>query len=167
MKRFLNCYRDLKTFLYTRKVSKKCYVVGSGLRVNGPSQVFGRVELGNNVNFNGMSIRGTGRCVIGDNFHSGINCVILTSNHDYNGERIPYDSKMVNKEVIIGNQVWIGDNVMILGGATIGEGAIIQAGSVVVGHIPPLSIAGGNPAKVFKMRDAEHYNKCKEQGLYY
>lgn len=158
--------RKLRAKHYTSKVLKKCAKVGTGLKVNGPSQVFGVVELGDNVNFNGMSIRGAGRCVIGNNFHSGINCAILTSNHNYNGTKIPYDEEMINKEVIIGDQVWIGDNVLILGGAVIEEGAIIQAGSVVVGRIPAMSIAGGNPARVFKMRDVEHYNKCKELGLY-
>jgi len=28
-----------------------------------------------------------------------------------------------------------------------------------------MSVAGGHPAKVFKMRDIEHYNKLKEQKL--
>ena len=163
----LNYIRTLKTNYYTKKIAKRCKTVGLGLRVNAPSSVFGIIELGNNVNFNGMSIRGTGRCVIGNNFHSGINCTILTSNHNYNGTKIPYDEEMINKEVIIGDQVWIGDNVLILGGSVIEEGAIIQAGSVVVGRIPAMSIAGGNPARVFKMRDVEHYNKCKGLGLFF
>ncbi len=164
--RLLNLYRRWKARYYTNKVSKRCKRVGTGLKVNGSSSVFGTVELGDNVNFNGMSIRGAGRCVIGNNFHSGINCAILTSNHNYQGTRIPYDGEMIKKEVIIGDQVWIGDNVLILGGAKIDEGAIIQAGSVVVGHIPPLSIAGGNPAKVFKTRDADHYYRLKEEGKF-
>lgn len=162
----LQLYRRWKSKYYTQRVSKKCKKVGKDLKVNGPSNVFGIVELGDNVNFNGMSIRGTGRCVIGNNFHSGINCTILTSNHNYQGTRIPYDNEMINKEVVIGDQVWIGDNVLILGGAIIEEGSIIQAGSVVVGKIPTLSIAGGNPARVFKTRDAEHYNRCKRMGLF-
>lgn len=165
--RLLDYLRKLRANHYAKKVAKNCKKVGKGLKVNGPSQVFGVVELGDNVNFNGMSIRGAGRCVIGNNFHSGINCAILTSNHNYNGTRIPYDGEIIKKEVIIGDNVWIGDNVLILGGARIEEGSIIAAGSVVVGHISKMSIAGGNPAKVFKKRDAEHYEKLKKQGLFY
>lgn len=165
--RLFDYLRKYRAKRYTSKVANKCTKVGRGLKVNGPSQVFGIVELGDNVNFNGMSIRGAGRCVIGNNFHSGINCTILTSNHNYNGTKIPYDEEMIKKEVLIGDQVWIGDNVLILGGAVIEEGAIIQAGSVVVGRIPAMSIAGGNPAKVFKMRDVEHYKKCKELELFF
>ena len=46
----------------------------------------------------------------------------------------------------------------------IGEGAIIQAGAVVHGEIPPYAIVGGNPAKVFKYRDIEHFQKLKAEG---
>jgi len=48
-----------------------------------------------------------------------------------------------------------------LGGATISEGAIIQIGSVVVSSIPPLAIAGGHPARVYKYRDKEHYFRLR------
>ena len=48
--------------------------------------------------------------------------------------------------------------MILLPGTTIGDGAIIQAGSVVHGEIPPLAIAGGNPAKVFAWRDKEKYD---------
>ena len=55
---------------------------------------------------------------------------------------------------------------MILPGTKIGEGAIIQGGSVVHGEIPPYAIAGGNPAKVFKYRDIEHFKKLKAEGKF-
>jgi len=54
-----------------------------------------------------------------------------------------------------------------LGDVTIGEGAIIQAGSVVVNDIPKYTIAGGHPAKVFKYRDAAHYERLKEEGKFH
>ena len=44
----------------------------------------------------------------------------------------------------------IGCNVTILPRVVIGEHSLIGAGSVVVGDIPPYSIAVGNPAKVIK-----------------
>ena len=47
------------------------------------------------------------------------------------------------------------------------EGAIIQGGSVVHGEIPPYAIAGGNPAKVFKYRNIEHFQKLKAEGKFY
>ena len=67
--------------------------------------------------------------------------------------RLPvcYDETTIDGDVVIEDNVWLGQNVTILQGVKIGEGAIIQAGSVVVSDIPSCSIAGGHPAKVFKM----------------
>ncbi len=123
--------------------------------------------LGRNPNFNGLKIRGHGKVTIGDNFHSGENCLIITDFHNYQGEALPYDDTVIIKDVTIGDNVWIGVNVIILGGVTIGEGAIIQAGAVVIKDIPDLGIAGGNPATVFKYRNAGHYNKLKEEGKFH
>lgn len=53
-----------------------------------------------------------------------------------------------------------------VGDVTIGEGAIIAAGSVVVKDVPAYAIVGGNPAKVFKYRDVEHYKKLKDEGKF-
>ena len=138
------------------------------LRVNGKSMINKNTYLGKNVNFNGMMIYGKGKVVIGDNFHSGTNCQMITQIHNYDGgEEIPYDSTYILKDIIIEDNVWIGNNVIILGGVTIGEGAIIQAGSVVVNDIPKYAIAGGHPARVFANRDIEHYERLKEQKKYH
>lgn len=126
-----------------------------------------QTELGKNPNFNGMNVIGKGNVVFGDNFHSGVECMIITQNHNYEGDAIPYDSTYIEKDVTIGDNVWFGNRVIVLGGVTIGEGAIIQAGAVVVKDIPPCAIAGGNPATVFKYRDKEHYYTLKEQGKFH
>ncbi len=144
---------------------KEC---GSDLHVNHWCSIPRHAVLGNNVNFNGMKIRGRGKVRIGNNFHSGTECLMITQNHNYdNGNAIPYDNTYMAKDIIIDDNVWIGDRVIILGGVTIGEGAVIQAGSVVVNDIPPLAVAGGAPARVFKMRDAGHYYELKEKGSFY
>lgn len=88
--------------------------------------------------------------------------MMITQIHNYdNGKKIPYDDTYIYKDIIIEDNVWLGSRVIILGGVTIGEGSIIQAGSVVVKDIPKYAIAGGHPAKVFKYRDIEHYEKLK------
>ena len=137
--------------------------VGCGLKVNRNSMVSKNAILGNNVNFNGMHIGSGGKVVIGNNFHSGSDCLILAQNHNYEGEKIPYDEQIICKDVTIEDNVWLGSRVIVLPGVTIGEGAIIQAGSVVVSNIPKYAIAGGHPAKVFKYRNIEHYQKLKEE----
>lgn len=52
----------------------------------------------------------------------------------------------------IGEDVWLGAHVTVLPGVTIGEGSVIGAGAVVMGDIPPYSVATGFPAKVIKKR---------------
>ena len=114
-----------------------------------------------------MTIKGNGRVVFGDNFPSGEGWLFLTSNHNYNGNALPYDETNIDKDVIIGNNVWFGDRVIVMGGVKIGDGCIIQAGAVVVKDIPDLGIAGGNPAQVFKYRDKEHYYTLLENKLFH
>ena len=148
-----------------RSVAKSC---GSNFKVNGESYVTPNTILGNNVNFNGMKIQGSGKVIIGDNFHSGIECMIITSIHNYDGgNAVPYDDTIISKDVVIEDNVWLGNRVIILPGVRIGEGAIIQAGSVVVRDVEKYAIAGGHPAKVFKYRDIEHYETLKSEGKFH
>jgi chloramphenicol O-acetyltransferase type B len=154
--------RILKKYYYTFLVKYRCKIHGKIIRVNSKSKVFKNLELGNNINFNGIFIKPGGKVTIGDNFHSGFDCLIIPRYHNYDkGRSIPYDSTFIEKKVTIKNNVWIGDKVIILGGVTIGEGAIIQAGSCVVKDIPDYAIAGGHPAKVFKFRDKDRYEYLK------
>ena len=152
---------------YKRIIVKTCAAYQEPLRVNGQSYVNANTYLGKNVNFNGMKINGKGKVVIGNNFHSGRDCHMITSYHNYDkGESIPYDKTYIHKDIVIEDNVWLGQSVIILGGVTIGEGAIIQAGSVVVKSIPKYGIAGGHPATVFRYRDIEHYEALKAQGKF-
>lgn len=152
---------------YTWRVVRVCKNCDKNIKVNGFSIVTQNTILGKNVNFNGMKITGGGEVVIGDNFHSGEGCLMITQNHNYDtGSKIPYDDSYIYKNIKIGGQVWLGSRVIILGGVTIGEGAIIQAGSVVTKDIPKFAIAGGHPAKIFKKRDSEHYEKLKSLALF-
>lgn len=135
------------------------------IKVNFYSRFTSNTHIGNNCHFNGLVIRGKGKVTIGDNFHSGKEILFINSYHKYDdANALPYDTvEMVDKEIVIGGNVWIGDRVTILGGVHIGEGAIIQAGAVVVNDIPDCAIAGGNPAKVFKYRLVDDYNKLLEE----
>lgn len=153
----------LKKKYYTYNVKRTCKSFKEPLRVNGQSYVSEKTVLGENVNFNGMQIDGCGNVKIGDNFHSGLNCMMITQIHNFEGNKIPYDSTYICKDIVIEDNVWLGNRVIILGGVIIGEGAIIQAGSVVVSNIPKYAIAGGHPAKIFKYRNIEHYEALKKE----
>lgn len=167
LKFFFKIKKKITTKYWTFRVRRSSAASGQGLKVNGSSSVTRKTFLGNNVNFNGMKIDGGGKVSIGDNFHSGPECLMISQNHNFNtGDAIPYDSTYIFKDIIIKDNVWLGSRVIVLGGVTIGEGAIIQAGSCVVSDIPDYAIAGGHPAKVFSYRDIEHYERLKALGKF-
>lgn len=149
---------------YKMQVVKNIKSYKEPLTINGKTILNSNTELGENTNFNGFIIKGEANVKIGDNFHSGLECRMITDSHNYEGEALPYDRTYIKKDVVIGDNVWLGHGVLILGGVTIGDGAVIQAGAVVAKDIPKYGIAGGSPAKVFKYRDREHYEKLLSEG---
>jgi len=154
------------SFIYKLKIKRRCKSYLEPLNVNRYSTCTDKTILGKNVNFNGIKIGGCGNVIIGDNFHSGSECIMITEIHNYEGESIPYDNTYICKDIIIENNVWLGNRVIVLGGVSIGEGAIIQAGSVVVKDIPKYAIAGGHPAKVFSFRNIKHYEELKNNNKF-
>lgn len=153
-----------KRITLAKKTVASC---GERLLVNNDCIFTHKTHIGNYCNFNGMQIHGSGKVVFGDYFHSGIECMIITQNHHYEGEMIPYDKTYVLKDVVIGRCVWFGNRVTVVGGVTIGDGAIIAAGSVVVKDVPRCAIVGGNPAKVIKYRDIEHFDRLDKEKKYW
>ena len=158
--------RKICRFYYTFKAKRSVGSFGKRLIVNGKSFFGKNVHIGDYCNFNGMCINGDGYVKIGNYFHSGIECMIVSQNHNYEGDAIPYDNTYITKRIIIGDCVWLGNRVMIIGNVNIGEGAIIAAGAVVTKDVPSCAIVGGNPAKVLKYRDKEHYYKMKSEGRF-
>ena len=152
-----------RTRYYTYWAKKQLGSYDGLIRVNYKSKFTRNTYVKENVHFNGMTIKGCGDVYIGRNFHSGVQCLMLTQNHNYEGSSLPYDNTYICKNIHIGDNVWLGDHVMVLGGVKIGEGAIIQAGSVVVNDIPKCAIAGGHPAKVFSTRNVFHYEELKRK----
>lgn len=152
----------ISTFLFKRML----HSYGDGLGVNGFCKVAStaKVDIGYKFSSNGLIITGMGGVIIGDYFHSGSNCKIMLGSHDYdNGDSIPYGLNVCEKKVVIDNFVWLGSDVIISGNVHIGEGAIVAIGSVVVMDVPPYAIVGGNPAKIIKYRDIDHFEKLKAE----
>lgn len=163
--KLLRHLRRFPNWMAVHIVAQSC---GSHLHINGYTRINSNTTIGNHVSFNGMKIIGRGNITIGDYFHSGEDCILIPENHNYDkGSRIPYDNTVIVKPITIGKCVWMGSRVIVLGNVEIGEGAVIQAGSVVIKDVPPMAVVGGNPAKIIKYRDADHYQSLKEQELFY
>ncbi len=120
-----------------------------------------RILIGDNVAVSRWShIAATHRVEIGDGVLVGSGVIITDHNHgQYGGphthpEVPPLDRPLdIDRHVSIGRNVWIGDGVVVAPGAEIGMGSIIGANSVVIGQIPPFTIAAGAPAKPIKHFD--------------
>lgn len=57
---------------------------------------------------------------------------------------------MIDKPIIIDENVWIGANVTILPGVKIGPFSVVAAGAVVTEDVKPFTLVAGVPAKVVK-----------------
>jgi maltose O-acetyltransferase len=160
----------LRWFLYyllTIKYRCRFKKIGKNVYIHPTVKFSGckNITIGNNVRFIGYSdIRGAGGLDIGDNCSIAPNCTILSTSHRYKGARLlPYDYGTIDENVRIGNNVWLGQNVSINSGVDIGNGAIVGLSSVVVKRIPDLAIVGGNPAKIIKYRDKDHYKQLEKE----
>lgn len=163
----VNIFRRFRGYVGTHILywhAKSCGAHVSAARIpHIGSQV--ELEIGNHASFNGFTATGWGGVKIGNYFHSGTNVKIMLGSHDYDhGDKIPYGNKFTHKQVVIDDFVWLGSDVIISGNVHIGEGAIVAIGSVVVKDVPPYAIVGGNPAKIIKYRDIEHFKKLKQEG---
>jgi len=165
---FQNAILKIKKYYWSYSLKSKAIVCKSDPYIGGNCSFSGRIFLGKNCNFNGMQVIGNGTVYFGDNFHSGTECMIITQNHNFDtGIAIPYDDSFDYRTIVIEDNVWFGNRVMVTGNITIGEGAILAAGAVVVKDVPACAIVGGNPARVIKYRNIEHYKKLKEEGKFH
>ena len=83
----MNLIKKILSVFYTILVKRKSKNYTKPLKVNGLNFVSRNTNLGKNVNFNGIRISGCGFVTIGDNFHSGKDCLIISENHNYNKEK--------------------------------------------------------------------------------
>ena len=113
----------------------------------------------------GTVLHASGGISLGANVVISYHCVLWTVNHDYEGNCLPYGLARLVRPIVLGDNVWLGRNVLVAPGTHIGEGAVVAMGSVVSGHIPPLAIIAGNPAKVVKYRSPRRYLAHQRQAL--
>lgn len=163
-------------YRYRKKLRKLFSTFGSvgrnvHIRLNPNISSPKSLHIGNNVWIgDNFFVKAEGGVEIGSGTIISRNVEIWTSNHNYDSAdlmAIPYDRRMVSKQVTIGENVWIGSRVIILPGVTIGEGAVIGSGAVVTKDVPIGAVAGGNPATILKYRQMERYWALKEQGKVY
>lgn len=163
-------YNAVMKWAYTAHVRSHARSVGAPVDLFWPCEIGGLpgLEIGNNVGvMPGSFFRAGGGIRIGNNVFIARNFTCYSENHNYRGDRLPYDYELVAKPVVIEDNVWIGINVTVIPGVRIGEGAVIGAGAIVSQDVPPLAVVGSAPPHVIKSRDAEHYEERKVAKRFY
>ncbi len=111
------------------------------------------IRIGDKTRIHGTCIHAFESVIIGKGCLIAGNCQIIDSNgHDLSFPNVEdrINTTGISRPVIIEDYVWIGANSIVLPGVTIGRGSVISANSVVVRDIPPMVVAGGNPAIIIK-----------------
>lgn len=144
--------------------------VGKGTRFWAPSEI----RIGDHV-YLGKEVSVLCNAEIGD-YCMFADRVALVGRHDHDfralgfpvrfspwigSNRFPVPGR--DEAVLIEPDVWVGFGAMILTGVRVGRGAVIAAGAVVVGDVPPYTIAGGSPAKVIGKRFNTQDEICKHE----
>lgn len=139
---------------------------GENVKVVGYSRFLNpeNIVLGNNVRIGyGCFFYSKGGIEIGDNTILSRDITIYSSNHDYEGNAIPYDNHYIHRRVKIGKGVWIGMGVMITPGVEIGDGAIIGMGTVVSKNVNAGEIVVGLEQKVISKRDMDAFYQLENE----
>ncbi|TDX01774.1 acyltransferase [Dinghuibacter silviterrae] len=163
-----NIVRAVRIYLYNSFISKipihfirlplvRCYVIlGKGSNVLPNVKILNRkfkrdfIQIGDHsvVNPSCLLDGREARIIIGNNVDIARGSWIFTLEHDPQSNLFSSRSG----DVVIEDYVWIASRVTILPGVRIGRGSVIASGAVVTKDIPPMSIAGGVPAKVIGQR---------------
>jgi lipopolysaccharide O-acetyltransferase len=131
-----------------------------------------RIVIGNNVSISLWGhIAAADSIEIGDDVLIGSRVVVIDHDHGSYGAGLHSSPDMPPRlrplrasPIRIGSNVWIGDGVSVLSGANIGDGCVIGANAVVVGEIPPFTVAVGVPARPIKRFDfaAQRWIECRD-----
>ncbi len=133
------------------RLGRDCAISPNASFANPERIVIGdRVTLGARVTL--WAGPGTARIVIGDDTLFAPEVMVTAANYRFDDGQPVTKQAMDEADVTIGRDVWLGARAIVLPGARIGDGAIIAAGAVVRGEIPPLTIAGGVPARALGHR---------------
>lgn len=92
---------------------------------------------------------------LGRQCNIGAACQLLAAGHAYDDPTLPYVLAPVVSygRMCLGPNTWVGAGSTLLGGIEVGFGTVVAAGSLVRESLPPLCMAGGQPARMLKVFD--------------
>lgn len=109
------------------------------------------VKIGANLAINhDVFIIGLAGITIGDDVVLSARAMLIDVSLSPDGFDRTATRSYANRPIVIEDGVWVGAGAIILPGVTVGRRSIVAAGAVVTRDVPPLTIVGGNPARVIK-----------------
>src|ERR687896_1625093 len=108
-----------------------------------------RIAIGRGCFLNrGTMLAALERIEIGDHVMFANNCFVGDADHRFDDpdQPVPWQGFTSQGPVRIGDNCWFGVNCVVTSGVTIAERCVIGANSVVIGDLPPRTIAAGSPA---------------------
>jgi acetyltransferase-like isoleucine patch superfamily enzyme len=132
-------------------VSPDSFTIGARSYVAAHAYLTGTLVAGDDCTINVFTVV-RGRVTLGDGVRIGAHTSILGFNHSLEPDRPVFRQPIVERGIVVGDDVWIGSNVVILDGVTVGSHAVIAAGAVVTHDVAEWAIVGGNPARFLRDR---------------
>jgi len=115
------------------------------------------IEIGDDCGLSGTVICAAKSVSVGKRCLLGADVTIFDTDfhpHEYENRRYAApDWEQISAPVTIEDDVFIGTGAVIQKGVTIGRGSIVAAHSIVTRSVPPMSVVGGNPAKLLRRLD--------------
>jgi maltose O-acetyltransferase len=110
-----------------------------------------KVSIGDDVSVAPfLHIWGNGTVRIGNRVMIASHVAISSATHDPDAEIMSHT--LINKPIVIGDDVWIGAHVVILSGVRIGSHAVVAAGSVVLVDVASSTVVAGVPASLVRKK---------------
>jgi len=135
------------------RLGRHCFIGRSDLNTLGGH---GRIEIGDgSIIYNGCDLL----CHHGSTIRIGRDVLFtrqaaaVTGGHRFDDPGATILSQGVTaSDITVEDDCWIGYRVILLPGVRVGRGSVVAAGAVVTRDLPPLSVAGGVPARVIGTR---------------
>lgn len=132
--------------IFGANISKESYLYNSA-KVYDPRNLIlkGECELGPNTDIYNVNV-----VILEDGARVSQKAYICTASHDITDST--KNMRLISAPITICKDAWVAADAFIGMGVTIGEGAVVGARASVFKNVEPLTIVGGNPAKVLGLR---------------
>jgi len=134
-------------------LGRRCFIGRSDLNTLGGH---GRIEVGDgSIIYSGCDLLAHhGSAIrIGRNVLFTRQAAAITGGHKFDDPDTPIARQGIAVgDITIEDDCWIGYRSVVLYGVRIGRGSVVASGAVVTKDLPPMSVAGGVPARVLRTR---------------